>query len=395
MKFPKNTLALLLLTALFLTGCTAEDNSNFWTAETCNQRIETDIQTFEEYQTEFEKIKLQMETDARSGNATRAEANKKSAGSRKQSTKSLLKFIESNIMPVCKGKIRSDFLAKIEDARKFARGAVLTNVQAEGMPDLRVANVTSTFVPYEFDQYNRCEGPFLNLVITVTNQGADFPRPVDLQIYTERAQRQAEELQFFTVIGELDFGGDMKKRLDFEIKGDRGSLKNGASLEIPTKVKVENNQTHAKVKGSVAMGGFLKTKEGTAPYETEIDIPIWDIYTESHTAIGSKDEDGKYYIGTKATVTNKSQTPTPGPIQGSFIINDIDPATRRRITGWSGKTSGSVSGSTDIYEKTYSDLKLPAKIEVISFIIPLCPDGTVGNLADGDTKNNIRTLEQR
>lgn len=120
--------------------------------------------------------------------------------------------------------------------------------------------------------------------------------------------------------------------------------------------------------------------------------PSWDIYTESHTTLGSTDPDNKkYYIGTKATVTNKGKTPTPGPIEGSFMINEIDP--HRRISSWSGKTSGSVSGNTDIYEKTLSDKTLPNDIIVVSSIIPLCPNGKPGGLSDGNTKNNIRELK--
>ncbi len=157
---------------------------------------------------------------------------------------------------------------------------------------------------------------------------------------------------------------------------------------------MEYNQTKAHAKGYLTAAAFLKTGSGNIAYETDIEIPIWDIYTESHMAVGKKDEDdGKYYILTKATVTNKGKSPTPGPIQGSFIINDAE--TGRYITGWSGQTNGPVSGGTDIYAKTPSSLKLPPKITVNSSIIPLCPDGKAGGLGDGDAKNNVRELKQQ
>ncbi len=387
---------------LFTTFCLAfllaacESNENFWTAETCNDRLEADIEDFENHRENFQKAKTQMDTDARSGNTVSAEANKKSAESWKESTRSLLKFVDSNIAPVCEGKFRQDLLAKVDDARTFANDDTAVKLaDAEGMPDVRVSAIESTFVPFEIDERGQCSGPYLNLVFTVSNYGGDFPRPVDLQTYTERAQRTADELPFLAMTGELDFGGDMRKRVDLEVTGANGGrLPSGASLKMPAKIKVDYNQTHARAKGSVAGMAFLKTgSTAAAPYETEIDIPLWDIYTESHMVIQSKGEDGKSYIGAKATVSNRGASPTPGPIEGSFIIKDLE--ANRQVTSWSGKTDGPVSGTADIYAKIPHDGKLPAKISVYSSIIPLCPDGKAGGLADGDTKNNIRTLEQR
>ncbi len=377
-------------------GGSSGSSSDFWTPEVCNTRLEADVADFEKYQVNYEKITKQMEVDARSGKTEYAEINKKNAESWKESTRLLLKVDDEEIIPECGTEVfRPELLEKIEAARAFLGGNAPQALQEEGMPDVRVTGIKSTFIPYETDAKGSCSGPYLDLVFTVTNQGAEFPRPVDLQTYVERAQRKADDLQFLQVIGELDFGGDMKKRLDFEIKGDKGHLPGGGTLEIPAKIKVEHNQTHVKMKGSLVGHAFVKAgTEGKPPYETEMDIPIWDIYTESHTALGNTDpDDKKYYIGTKGTVTNKGQTPTPGPIEASFMINEIDP--HRRISSWSGKTSGPVSGNTDIYAKTLSDKTLPNDITVSSSIILLCPNGEPGGLSDGNTKNNIRELQQR
>ena len=144
--------------------------------------------------------------------------------------------------------------------------------------------------------------------------------------------------------------------------------------------------------GSVAVAGLLKMADAAAAYkyQTEVEVPIWDIYTESHQALVAKDEDGKSYLGAIATVTNKGTSPTPGPVQGSFVIYDAE--TGRYLTGWNNKTDSAVSGSTQIFSKTPYDGKLPPKIKVSSSIILLCPQGETGNLADGDTTNNVRDL---
>lgn len=377
-------------------GGSSDSKSDFWTPEVCNERLEADVAHFEKYQVNYAKIIKIMETDTRSGNTANAETNKKNAESWKESTRILLKIDDEEIIPDCGREVfRPELLEKVEAARRFLGGDAPQAVQEEGMPDVRVTDIQSTFIPYETDEKGMCSGPYLDLVFTVTNQGADFPRPVDLQTYVERAQRPAEQLQFMTVIGELDFGGEMKKRLDFEIMGKEGSLKSGGSLKVSEKVRAENNQTHARIKGSLEGTSFLKTGSAASPpYETEMDIPIWDIYTESHSAIDGIDEDTKkYYIGTMAVVSNKGPTPTPGPIEASFTINEIDP--HRRISSWSGKTSGSVSGNAEMYAKTDSDKKLPTDHTTYSSINLLCPNGKVGNLSDGNTKNNIRELQQR
>lgn len=382
----------LLLAALLLAACdqSAED---FWTAETCNTRLEMDIVDFEKYRAKYADAQEAMDRAARSGDASQADTLKKNAQSYKDATTSLLKFIDSNIAPHCEGKFRQDLLAEVEKARTFAAEGMTAVADEEGMPDLRVSGIESVFVPYELDANGGCSGPYLNLTLTVSNSGGDFPRPVDLQTYEERAQRPSKELLFFTAIGELDFGGDMKKRLDFPIMGATGTLKAGSSLTIPAKVRIEHNQQRVTVKGSIAGAAFLKIGDA-APYETEIDIPLWDIYTFSHQVLAGKDQkDGKTYLGAKATVTNLGKTPTPGPVDASFIIQEV--GTKRKIASWSNKTDSPVSGNTDLYAKIPFSGTLPPQIEVYSSIIPLCPDGNAGNLADGNTANNIRTLVQR
>src|SRR3989338_476315 len=277
-------------------GGASDSKSDFWTPEVCNERLEADVVSFEKHQVNYAKIIKIMETDARSGNTANAETNKKNAESWKESTRILLKIDDEEIIPDCGREVfRPELLEKVEAARRFLGGSAPQTVTEEGMPDVRVTSIQSIFIPYETDDKGCGSGPSLDLVFTVTNQGAAFPRPVDLQTYEERAQRKGDELQFLAVIGELDFGGDMKKRLDFEVMGKEGRLPSGGTLKIPAKVKVEHNQTHVRIKGSLVGTAFLKTGSVESPlYETqEIDIPIWDIYAESHSAIDGIDEDTK------------------------------------------------------------------------------------------------------
>ena len=389
----KKHLSLAVLAGLLLAGC-EEDPQAFWTAEQCNERLAQDVTDFEEYQSDYARDKKMMEDQARRGNTSAAEANRKGMESRKEATKSLLTFIDTNISKYCKKEVwRADLVAKIDAARAFAADSgAPSSVVAEGMPALRVTSIKQTFVPYQMDQFGRCEGPFLDLVFTITNNGADFPRPVDLEQYAGLAKRPAADLEFFNVTGEFDFGNQMKERLNFVIKGDKGTIPSGGTIDIPASLKIAHNQTSAKVNGTVSMYAYLKSGE-VAPYETEFEIPTWDIYVFSHQALGGKDPDtGKYYIGTIGTVTNLGTSPTPGPLQASFVLQDTE--TGRHISSWTGTTEGPVSGNTQLFAKTPSDVLLPKHVKVQASVIPLCPDGSHGNLADGNATNNSRELRE-
>jgi hypothetical protein len=384
-----------LAAVLLLAGCEGMPTvAEVFTLEVCNDMFEVTLGQIDEQKETIAKMRKFIETAERTGKQADADAQRETLEShRKEGIGGNIKYIEEQLIKNCDtSKFNPGLMDRLAEAKKLLDEKDETFTE-EGMPDLRVTSIGSTFIPYQMDSFGRCEGPFLDLVFTITNVGGDYPRPVDVQTLSERAKRPADEMPFFTLIGELDFGGDMKKRVDIEIKGASGGyIKSGGSKQIPAKIRIDYNQIHAKVKGTVATTAFLKTATDTAgtAHETEVDVPLWDIYIFSHQAVGAKDEDGKYYIGTKGTVTNLGKSPTPGPIEASFTI--FEAKTNRYITGWSGKTDGQVSGNTDIYAKTYSATALPKQIFVESTIIPLCPDGKPGNLADGDTKNNIRRL---
>ncbi|MBI4068064.1 hypothetical protein HY413_01480 [Candidatus Kaiserbacteria bacterium] len=376
-------------------GGSSGSNSDFWTPELCNETLQADIADLEEYQTLYKKAKDNFETGSRRGDATFAGNAEKSMADLKTNTAFILNVVDTETIPQCgRNVFRSELLEKVEAARKFLGGSTPQAVKEEGMPDLRVTSIESKFIPIENDEKGTCSGPYLDITLTVTNYGGDFPRLVDLENYTKRAQQPEDKLEFLFITGELDFGGDMRKSLDFRILGNEGHIPSGGTLKLHSKVRIESNQTHAKAKATLYGNQLLKTGSTASPtYETEFDVPMWDVYAESHMAVGKKDEDdNKYYIYTKAVVTNKGSGATPGPIQGSFIIYDEN---HRQVSSWSGKTSGPVSGGTDILAKTQSDIKLPPKITVSSTVAPLCPNGESGSLGDGDAKNNIRELQQR
>ena len=391
MKYPLYIISALLL----FTGCTSQD-SNPWTAETCNNNLEADVEDFEEYKTQFRKAQGGLANAERTGNAENVKAYQKNVGEWKSNLETMLGFIDRDMIPECEGKFSPELLVKAEEVRAFVKGGTGTEAQKEeGMPDLRVTKIESAFIPYDIDESGNCYGPYLDLTYTVSNQGGDFPRPVDLEEYAKRAQQSPENLEFFNVYGELDFGNDSRTSANFEVKGGNdGMIKKGGALKLKKRVRMEHNQTHANAWGYVQSSALLKNGGNSVRYETEINVPMWDVYAESHEVIDGIDPDTKqYYISTRGTVSNKGTTPTPGPIRGNFAIYDA--STRQRIMSWSGETKGPVAGSEQILARTYSTVKVPAKVFVQSTVTPVCPDGKPGSIADGNTTNNLRELNQK
>lgn len=383
-------LLIALLPALFLTAC----EEVTWDEETCSNNLAADVEEFEEYKAGFLKAKEGLADAERSGDAARIKALQQNVKDWKGNLEALVSFIDRDMIPECAGKFRADLVKKAEEVRKFVKESTgITTQKEEGMPDLRVTKIETVFIPYEIDENGSCYGPYLDVTYTVSNQGGDFPRPVDLENYTKRAQQPPEKLIMFNVYGELDFGNDSRTSADFEVKGGSGGiLKGGASLKLKKKVLVRNDQTQGTAWGYVQTNQLTENASNAVRYETPISVPMWDVYTESHLMTTTKDSEGKTYIGMLGTVTNKGASPTPGPVRGSFVLFDAE--TGRQITSWSGETKGPVSGSERLVNKDYSKMKLPAKIRVQSSVSPVCPDGKSGNLADGNTKNSIRDLEQ-
>ncbi len=376
----------ILLALLLLVGC-----EDVWTAEVCNDMFAETLEQIDGQKETVATMRKTMEEAQRKGNTKLYDEQKKIYDEyMKEGIGGNIAYIEDQVLKNCDhGVLRSELFPGLDAAKKFLTGQDET-FEAEGMPDIQVTKVDSTFIPYELDDRGECSGPYLDLKITVLNRGSDFPRPIDLKIYEERAKQPADKLSFFTVSGELNFGGDSRKSIELEVKGGSGGrIPSSSSLTLPMKIKIDNDQVNAHVTAKVTAMQLLKNGYGGSVYETNIDVPLWDIYTESHIALTGKDE-GKPYFGAMAVVTNKGKSPTPGPIQGSFVLNDLE--TGLRVTSWSGKTEGPVSDSAKIVVKEPFTGTLPKKLKIQSILIPLCPDGKTGNLADGDVKNNAREL---
>jgi hypothetical protein len=343
-----------------------------------------------------------MEEAERRGDAASAASIRKNIESkRKDGIGSILNYIDKSLLPNCnQALLRADLVARIAPARAMLGETTAQPLQAEGMPDLRVTGVSSTFVPFEADEKGYCTGPFIDLTFNVTNLGGDFPRPVDLQTNRSLVHDAVEKMVYFTVVASFDFGSGGKGGEVIAV--DRNKLggtvlRSGAAVAVPLHLRVRDNQMAARVSTYVEGGAFLKVSNDQQKgpvYETDVDIPIWDAYAVSHEAFSSTDEAGKLTLATRATITNLGKSPTPGPVSGSFFIRYGEEGP---LAGsWSGKTDGPVAGgaSAQILKRQPASAPLKSEFIVQSSIGAYCPNGEPGDLSDGNRENNARVLLQ-
>jgi hypothetical protein len=393
--FAARPIQAILCSALLLASCQSVEE--VFTPEVCNDMFVVTLEQIEEKKETMVKMREFMDEAQRKGNTSDYEAQKKSYVSHRiNGIGGNIKYIEEQLLKNCDtSKFGPELMNGLAEAKKLLdETEQVPTAGAEGMPDIRVSEIKSTFVPYRMDAMGRCEGPFLDLVFTVTNNGESYPRPVDVEEYERRAQRPARDLEYFVFTGLASFATGPAKSVDVTIKGGSGgNIPKGGSLDIPASIKIDYDQTKAHITGKVTTHAFLKNGNEGITHEIDVDVPVWDIYTENHQALVSKDaDDGKMYFGAIATISNKGESPTPGPVQGSFVLKDAD--TGRYVTGWTGKTDGPVSGTAQMFVREPFTGKFPAHLKVDSAIILLCPDGTSGNLTDGNAKNNTRELQE-
>jgi hypothetical protein len=290
----------------------------------------------------------------------------------------------------------------------FAFTTAPTVLLAQQLPDLTVTSTTAKFVPYELQQngLSSCIGPFMDLTFVVTNRGADFPHPSDLQVNRSRMVDEPEAtMLYFNLYADMDFGAGPGSGGQHVIAVDKskvtgGVLKSGAALEVPFRLQIRENQTSLRVSAKLIGGFMLKLANGkpqSEPYDSgALEIPVWDIYAQSHTAVAGTMDDAKVTnaVLTKADITNRGKSETPGPVRGNFVIRFSD-GTPSIV--WSGETKGPIApgGTESIVQKTPVDKPLKPGYVIESGIQVRCPNGAYGILADGNVQDNTRTLSEQ
>jgi hypothetical protein len=270
-----------------------------------------------------------------------------------------------------------------------------TSPAADGMPDLRVTAVQSTFVPSVADPNGGCTGPYLDLQFTIANLGADYPRPADLQLTLDRVQDPPETLRMLTLVYDLQQDG--KSFGEYLVEVHRTSLAtsflpSGSTLDVHDRYRVPDDQRAIGVSAKVAGSYFMKTGNDGIAYETSLAIPIWDVSTVSASTIGGTGADGRPNVTTLLTVTNTGGSATPGPLAADVTVQYTEGGSG--VATWHGLTSGPIAPGTtaQIIGQQVLDRALAPGFMVGSDLELLCPDGSPGGLSDGHRADNNRIL---
>ena len=373
----------------------------FWDPAQCEESMMDHVERLEEDVADIADLRMRLDEAQRKGETENAAIFQRNLESKRvDGIQSLLRRIDTVEYIYCdKSKIDPSLIARVDAVRPFAEAGEPAVAEVEEPVDLQVASVTSTFVPYEMIEGGGCRGPFIDLAITITNRGGTFPRAVDLEKRLREYPMAAETMPYFTVNLEFDWnngvvGGQQTITVDKSMLS--GTLPKGASITLPLRVPVGNNQTAVTVKPMIQAGSFLQisadNKLQTKRVPFSFDIPIWDIYTQSVGVTFGIDRDDKRIVNATvaAEIVNRGRSPIPGWVGGSFTVRQ--PANGPRVAAISGLTYRPIPDGGHVLGTTTVGRLIKGKVFVDSSIALLCPDGTGGTLSDGNIENNTRVL---
>jgi hypothetical protein len=372
----------------------------FWPAADCEIYMTDHVEHLEEDIADIEDLLVRIAEADRKGEAESAATFRNTLHSKRvDGIQSLLKRIDTVEYVYCdKALLDPSLIARVDAARPYGEETETVVAEVEEAVDLQVAGVTSTFVPYETIETGGCRGPFLDLAVTIANQGGTFPRAVDL----EKREREypGANMPYFTVNLEFDWNNGVTGGQETIVVGkdmlSGGTLAKGGAITLPLRVRVGNNQTAVTVKPMIMAGSFLqisgdKLQTDRVPFS--FDVPMWDIYTRSVGVVTGPDRDNKRIINAtiKAEIVNLGTSPIPGWVAGSFSVRQVPNGPRLAVV--SGLSYRPIPSGGDVLGQSTTAGIIKGKTFVDSAITLLCPDGTGGELSDGNVENNTRVLQ--
>jgi hypothetical protein len=366
----------------------------------CKATMDEYVQRLELYVTSLQELGPLVADAQRKGDTVlAAQLAERLEGNRVNGVGDMLRRIEEEYVACGKSLFDADLIARVEAARPWGNAAAPA-LDVEAPPRLEIAGITPTFVPYETTDSGSCTGPYIDLAIKLVNRGGTFPRQVDLDI-RRRTWPTSDEWAY--VVIELrykydngDEGADQAKVFSGDLPN--GVIPAGGAVTVPMRVQVLDNRKHMTITGWFD-GGSLAVAENDGmrgpPFSFEADIPIWDLYTVRTDTLSSLDTfgDGKSITtAVRASIINRGD-PTPGPVRGYFTVRSATDGTT--FASIDGQTAGPVGGGDTILAGKKVPAAIVPPIEVESQLMLLCPNGTPGQLADGNRADDARTLTEQ
>lgn len=244
-----------------------------------------------------------------------------------------------------------------------------------------------------------CDGPKVDLKITLQNRGADYPDPegfkkLKAMIDARQGDFGAvpfEESEMFGVRGEIDFDGKIEDFYAPVRPRDLpdGKLKNGQSFTVKTSVSppccdklpaTMKLMAHLTQASSFIAPGEAGIKE---PYRTDAELKLPDV-TPGH---GQFVRLGDGRMGAKVSVDNIGNAPTAGPVK-------VQVSLARKGSGfssadWEMRIEEPFTGSASVIAPEASTVTgEPDYSKVTIGVYPLCPSKAYDIISDANPQND-------
>ena len=372
----------------------------FWDPAECRLYLEDDVRNLEDDVADIEDLLARIAEAERKGDGAAATNFRTILQSKRvDGIQGMLKRVDTVEYVYCdKSLFDPELIARVDAARPYAEETAVPVAATEEVPKIALTGIGSTFVPYEMLEGGGCKGPFLDLTINIANLGGSYPRKVDV----DRRLREYPNENIFgkpllsvTLLIDWGYGGGYGQEV-IPLAWDafeNGAFASGAAKTLPYRLFIPNDKTSVKLGGWVTGASFFVVdgeSYQSATYETEASFSMWDIYTESVGVVSLPSRDNKNVIeaAIMATIVNRGNQDLPGPVAGNFTV--------KQNNTWIGTFSGkSLAASQPILAGTTVRAMIKGKTFVDSGIQLLCPDGSAGTLSDGNSANNVRTLESQ
>ncbi|HTK05159.1 MAG TPA: hypothetical protein VL500_06235 [Candidatus Eisenbacteria bacterium] len=268
--------------------------------------------------------------------------------------------------------------------------------------DIRVTAIKATTNPTGEITDAGCDGPQVDLVLTVQNFGADFPPEQGLAKWKAMIDARkgdfgavsSDETPLFTAEANVEFEG---KSLGSFATGTAavllkdlqgGKLKNGQTMDLKARVPVPCCEQVGKFSVSAAIRnpsslippGDKGIKE---PYKDDFELHLADV-TPGH---GQFVRLGDGRMGVKVSVDNIGNAPTAGPVK-------VDVSLARKGSGfsaadWEMRIEEPFSGSASVIAPTASTVTgEPDYSKVTIGVYPLCPSKVYDIIRDANPQND-------
>ena len=172
-------------------------------------------------------------------------------------------------------------------------------------------------------------------------------------------------------------------------------LPSGGTLDVAWRFRVPHDLPALHVSATAEGAHFFKVGNAGIPYASTLDIPIWDVGTVTASTVASTTDAGVPTAITQVTLINNGRTATPGPVEVQVAVKYTE--TGSGVAWWTGRTPGPIEAGSTVTVIGQGEIArgLEPDFMVDSGLVTLCPDGSYGQLSDGNRADDSRTLRRQ